>query len=126
MLIFFYLTLFVTSPISISHTQATLARVATGAAITFAYPLMFAGVKASLKNLLARPVATVTATAPTSPTTTTQTQIPASASTTATAVQATATDPKLLKAATIAVLAAITAVAVKCGEEDGAYDYAYC
>lgn len=79
---------------------ATLARVATGLAITFAYPLMFAGVKASLKSLLARPVPVDKAAKGKAP------------------AQETATDPALLKAATVAVLAAITAVAIKCGEED--------
>lgn len=36
-----------------SDNLATLARLATGAAITFAYPLMFAAVKSSLKSLIA-------------------------------------------------------------------------
>lgn len=69
---------------------ATAARVATGLAITFAYPLMFAGVKTSMFNLM-----------------------PASG------------DAKKRKMTrdlmSVAVLAAITAVAFKCGEEDVSY-----
>ena len=68
---------------------ATLARLATGLAITFAYPLMFAGVKSSMYNLLPTPAG------PPTPSHKSSKQLMSTA-----------------------VLVGITSVAFKCGEED--------
>ena len=81
---------------------ATFARFATGLAITFAYPLMFAGLKTSLRNLLPAPTLAIK----TGPTTTT-------------IVVATKTSDLWFKRGAIPlVLALITGIAVKCSEED--------
>ena len=77
---------------------ATGARLAIGLAITFAYPLMFAGLKSSMFNLIDRPAAAA-ATAPTK-------------------TAARESNKTIKQAAIIAALSSITAIAFKCGEED--------
>lgn len=86
---------------------ATVARFATGLAITFAYPLMFAGLKSSMKNLLSR----------TSPTTAvTKGRGKASVAPACVPVSTPIVDLKTV--AVPVVLAAITSIAFKCSEED--------
>jgi amino acid permease len=81
---------------------ATAARFATGLAITFAYPLMFAGLKSSMFSLL-------DSAAPSPSASMQQEQVK----------QTVAVDSKMLKTASIvAVLSIITSIAMKCGEED--------
>lgn len=83
---------------------ATLARLATGLAITFAYPLMFAGLKTSLQSLLT--TATSSVAPPHDGKNKKQTNI---------------TKTKLNSFKLIAipiVLSLITGIAIKCGEED--------
>lgn len=74
---------------------ATGARFAIGLAITFAYPLMFAGLKSSMFNLIDRPA-------------------PGASLKTI----AKRSDKIIKQAAIIAALSSITAIAFKCGEED--------
>ena len=79
---------------------ATGARLATGLAITFAYPLMFNGVKSSMNALL-------------------PTKLVAAKAADGKAVLVLSAETKRLRTgAVFAALAAITAVAFQCGEED--------
>lgn len=88
---------------------ATFARFATGLAITFAYPLMFAGLKSSMKNLLSR--SPTAAPAPSAAGSRGKGKSLAVAP-----VSAPVVDMKSV--AIPVVLAAITGIAVKCSEED--------
>jgi Transmembrane amino acid transporter protein len=86
--------------------MATAARFATGLAITFAYPLMFAGLKSSMYSLID------SATAPK--------PLPASQRVKGKAVvKPPPADTKALKTGcVVAVLSVITSIAMVCGEED--------
>ena len=107
---------------------ATFARLATGLAITFAYPLMFAGLKTSLKSLFFNPTPTTTTT-----TTTTSKKPVANAKvnnnqkkdikskSTTTISNNNTVSPKIdifKHVAIPIVLSMITGIAMKCGEED--------
>ena len=84
--------------------MATFARFATGLAITFAYPLMFAGLKSSLYNLIDM--------------STKNTKIQPNPSR-GKIIMKPEMDTKLLKTGcVVAVLACITSIAFQCGEED--------
>jgi len=97
---------------------ATLARAATGLAITFAYPLMFTGLKASLYNMIGaynRPTVEVTRSlgesqcnlTPKNQSKTTMQQ-PVSAG----------LSIQTKRRAVLGAIAAITLIALQCGEED--------
>ena len=102
---------------------STVARFATGLAITFAYPLMFAGLKSSMKNLLSRTSksnndsgASFAATA-----TTTKTVGVVSKGRGGKSVAIAPPSAPLVDLKTVAVpvvLAAITSIAFKCSEDD--------
>ena len=82
---------------------ATAARFATGLAITFAYPLMFAGLKSSMYSIIDSATASK----------------PVAVPTRGKIVAKPAMDTKALKTGCIvAVLACITSIALQCGEED--------
>lgn len=88
---------------------ATAARFATGLAITFAYPLMFAGLKSSMYSLID------SATAPKTPA-----PLPlVNGRRQAKVVAPVRADNKMLKTGcVVAVLSIITSIAFQCGEED--------
>lgn len=85
---------------------ASGARLATGVAITFAYPLMFAGLKSAMFSLMDGKPAVTNATP------VVKGKVPA-------AVVTSKKSSELTKnMAIVAVVASITSIAVKCGEED--------
>jgi amino acid permease len=85
---------------------ATGARFACGLAITFAYPLMFAGLKSSMFNLIDAAAASGE-------------KAPAKGKSSKKEVAKPAGDRKdIKKAAIVAALAVITSIAFKCGEDD--------
>ena len=97
---------------------ATLARAATGLAITFAYPLMFTGLKASLFNIIAacnKPTGEFTQPAGDS-----QCSVTKGTQSTLTMQRPLSADlsTQTKRGAVLAAVTAITLIALQCGEED--------
>lgn len=97
---------------------ATAARLATGLAITFAYPLMFAGLKSSMFSLMETMSSKSQSLQPLQSSQSTIDQSHNSGSGIAVVSPTSRVSKNQKTAAIITAMALITAVAVKCGEED--------